>query len=148
MDRQDLSEMLVPFRELRFGVLATSDDRGPYASLIAFAFTPDGRTIIFATPKATRKYGNIESHPEVSILIDNRSQTPEDLASAEAVTLTGRARPVQAGPLRDEYSRLFAAKHPQLADFINAPDTVLIEVKVKEAVHVRKFQQVTVWSEP
>ena len=59
--------MLKAFDALRFAVLATSDNRTPYTSLIAFALTPDRHTLIFATPKATRKYENINSQPAVSI---------------------------------------------------------------------------------
>ncbi len=137
--------MVAPFDDLRFAVLATSGEEGPYTSLIAFAFAADRRTLIFATPRATRKYHNIKGRPSVSILVDNRSQTPEDLSRAEAVTLTGTAKPVRSAIRRKEYSGIFITKHPQLADFINKPDTALIEMTIEGAVHVTQFQHVSVW---
>jgi nitroimidazol reductase NimA-like FMN-containing flavoprotein (pyridoxamine 5'-phosphate oxidase superfamily) len=143
---QVLWQMLAPFDDLRFAVLSTSDEGKPYASLIAFTFTPDRQRVIFATPKATRKYRNIRLQPSVSILVDNRSQKPEDLSNAEAVTLTGTARTVRGGARKKEYSRIFMAKHPQLADFINKSDTALIEMAIEEAVHVTRFQYVSTWS--
>jgi nitroimidazol reductase NimA-like FMN-containing flavoprotein (pyridoxamine 5'-phosphate oxidase superfamily) len=143
---QTLWRILASFDDLRFAVLATSGKGKPYASLIAFTFTPDRQTVIFATPKATRKYTNIKEQPSVSILVDNRSQTPEDLSRAEAVTLTGTARPVRGGARRKEYSRIFTAKHPQLVDFINESDTAIIEMVIEEAVHVTRFQHVSTWS--
>ena len=143
---QSLGQMLASLDNLRFAVLATSDEGRPYASLIAFAFTPDRETVIFATPKATRKYRNIIGEPSVSILIDNRSQTPEDLSRAEAVTLVGTARPVRNGVRKEEYSKLFKVKHPQLADFINEPGTALVTVGIEQAVHVTRFQDVSVWT--
>jgi general stress protein 26 len=139
---QDLALMLAPFDDLRFAVLATSDDKGrPYASLIAFAFAPDHQTVIFGTPRATRKYRNIRDQRYVSILIDNRSQTPEDPRRAEAVTLVGTARPVTTG----EYIKVFTDKHPQLAGFIDEPGTALIAVTIEQAVYVTRFQTVTTW---
>ena len=140
---QDLALMLAPFDDLRFAVLATSDDKGrPYASLIAFAFAPDRQTIIFGTPKATRKYRNIRDQRYVSILIDNCSQTPEDLKHAEAVTLVGTARPLTT----EEHIKVFTDKHPQLADFIFDPGTALIAVTIEQAVYVTRFQTVSTWT--
>jgi len=143
---QTLWQMLAPFDDLRFAVLATSEEGRPYTSLIAFTFSPDRQTVIFATPKATRKYRNIRVQPSVSILVDNRSQKPEDLSNAEAVTLTGTARPLRGGARKKEYSRIFMAKHPQLVDFINKSDTALIEMAIEEVVHVTRFQHVSTWS--
>jgi nitroimidazol reductase NimA-like FMN-containing flavoprotein (pyridoxamine 5'-phosphate oxidase superfamily) len=145
-EKGDLGQMLAPFNELRFAVLATSDEGRPYASLIAFAFTPDRRTVIFATPKATRKYRNIRGQQSVSILIDNRSQTPEDLSRAEAVTLVGRAKLVRGGARKEEYRKVFTGIHPQLAGFIDEPGTALMAVVIEQAVHVTRFQDVSVWT--
>jgi general stress protein 26 len=140
---QDLARMLAPFDDLRFAVLATSDDKGrPYASLIAFAFAPDRQTVIFGTPKDTRKYRNIRDQRCVSILIDNRSQTPEDLRRAEAVTLVGTARRTTT----EEYIKVFADRHPQLAGFIDEPGTALIAVTIEQAVYVTRFQAVSTWT--
>jgi len=138
--------MLSSFEDLRFAVLATSDEGRPYASLIAFAFTPDCQTVIFATPKATRKYRNMMSQKSVSILIDNRSGTPEDLSRAEAITLVGTARPVRAGARKEEYREVFREKHPQLAGFMDNPGTALMAVAIEQAIHVTRFQDVSAWT--
>ncbi|MBA4417952.1 MAG: flavin-nucleotide-binding protein [Syntrophus sp. (in: bacteria)] len=143
---QALRQMLASFGDLRFAVLATSGEGRPYASLIAFTFTPDQQKVIFATPKTTRKYRNLKGQPLVSILVDNRSQTPEDLNRAEAVTLIGTAKPIRSGTRRNKYAGIFTAKHPQLIGFINEPDTALIEVIIEEAVHVTRFQHVSTWA--
>ena len=134
------------FADLRFAVLATSDEGRPYTSLIAYALTPDCRTVIFATKKATQKYRNLKEQPSVSILIDNRSQTPQDLGHAEAVTLLGTAKPLRAGARKEEYTGIFTARHPQLADFVNDPGTALLAMTIEQAVHVTQFQNVSVWT--
>lgn len=145
-EERNLKQMLAPFEDLRFAILATSDEGRPYASLIAFAFAPDRQTVIFATPKATRKYRNMRSQPSVSILIDNRSGTPEDLSRAEAVTLVGTARLVRAGARREEYRKVFRKKHPRLASFIDDPGTALMAMLIEQAIHVTWFQYVSAWT--
>ena len=145
-EERNIKQMLASFEDLRFAVLATSDERRPYASLIAFAFTPDCQTVIFATPKATRKYRNMMSQKSVSILIDNRSGTPEDLSRAEAVTLVGTARLVRAGARREEYRKVFREKHPGLAGFIDDPGTALMAMLIEQAIHATRFQDVSAWT--
>lgn len=140
-----LEEMLGAFDALRFAVLATSDNGRPYTSLIAFALLPDRRTLIFATPKATSKYRNITNQPAVSILLDNRSQRADDLHSAQAVTLLGTAKEVRTTAQMAHYRVAFVDKHPELAAFIDEPDTALIAVTIRQAIYVARFQDVSRW---
>ncbi len=141
-EETSLKQMLASFEDLRFAVLATSDEGRPYASLIAFALTPDLTTIVFATRTATRKYKNMMHQRSVSVLIDDRFQTPEDLSRAQAVTLVGTARPVRAGSRRAKYAKLLSDRHPKLAGFIDEPGTAVVAVAVEEAIHVTQFQNV------
>lgn len=143
-----LEEMLKAFDALRFGVLATSDKGKPYTSLIAFALTPDRRTLIFATPRATSKYANMRCEPAVSILLDNRSQNAADIHRAQAVTLLGTAKDVITDTRKAEYRTLLLERHPELAAFIDEPGTSLIAVTLQQAVHVANFQTVSRWSAP
>ena len=140
-----LEEMLKAFDALRFGVLATSDRGKPYTSLIAFALTPDRRTLIFATPKATSKYENIINQPAVSILIDNRSQEAGDIHGAQAVTLLGTAKEVSTTAQQKACRAVLVNRHPELAAFIDEPETSLIAVTIHQAVHVARFQDVSRW---
>ena len=71
----------------KLAVLATQSPAGsPYASLIAFAATPDLQKIVFATSRETRKFTNIKHNPEISLLVDNRSNRENDFHDARAVT--------------------------------------------------------------
>jgi heme iron utilization protein len=142
--RATLKEMLANFDKLRFGVLATSDHGRPYTSLIAFALTLDHRTLIFATPRATSKYRNISNQSAVSILLDDCLQQAADLGSAQAVTLLGTAKEVTAAQ-KARYRSVFVSKHPELALFIDEPDTALIAVNIQQAVRVKRFQDVSRW---
>jgi nitroimidazol reductase NimA-like FMN-containing flavoprotein (pyridoxamine 5'-phosphate oxidase superfamily) len=113
--------------------------------LIAFAVSRDHRTVIFATSKTTRKYKNMSNEHAVSILLDNRSQTADDLDGAQAVTLLGTAKEVRAMAKRDAYRMRFVEKHPELAAFTDKPDTAIMAVTIRQAVHVARFQDLSLW---
>jgi len=129
----------------RFAVLATVGGGSPYTSLVAFALTPDGAGIVFATPRAASKYKNLRVNPEVSFLIDNRANTAGDIMGAEAVTVMGKARTARRGKKRDGLAVLLKAKHPELSGFIDADSTALVLVEITKALHVGRFQAVSVW---
>ncbi len=126
-------------------VLATNSPAGPHASLVAFVLTKDGRGIVFATPSATSKYRNMKRDPRVSFLIDSRKNARTDYLRAEALSVFGRAKAVEEGARRAELATLLVNKHPALAPFVAAPETVLMHVTISRCVHVGRFQEVTEW---
>ncbi len=128
-----------------FAVLATDDDRQPYTSLINFAFTPDYKTIIFATPRATQKYRNIIKINSVALLIDNRSKKTKNLMGTEAVTVIGKARTLRRGKAWEVFANIYIRKHPDLEEFLHAPSTALMVVDATRFIHVSQFQTISVW---
>ena len=123
------------------GVLATQHDQQPYTSLMAFAVTPDLRALVFATYRATRKYANLQANPRVSLLIDNRTNESADYHAAVAISAHGKAREVEEA-LRAELLELYLRKHPQLRDFVTAPDCALLQLDVESYYVVSQFQSV------
>ncbi len=128
-----------------FAVLATDDDRKPYTSLINFALTPDDKTIIFATPRATRKYRNMIKTKSVALLFDNRSKKTKNLMGTEAVTVIGKARSLRRGKAWEDFANIYIKKHPDLAEFVYAPSTALMVVDATRCIHVSQFQTISVW---
>lgn len=126
-------------------VLATESDGMPYASLVAYALTPDRKGLLFATPKHTRKHQNMKKNPNVSLLIDTRSNTKRDYLSAEAVTIMGKAQTVRRGKRWTQLSEMLIKRHPELAGFVHADSTALILVDADQIIHVGRFQMVTEW---
>jgi len=122
-------------------VLASGDRKGPYTSLVAFSCTDDLRFLLFVTDRFTRKYKNMAENPNVSLLIDNRSNHPSDFENAIAVTAVGKAAAAGEDE-KEEMRECFLSKHPQLKDFVNAPDTVLMKVETDFYYPVSCFQQV------
>lgn len=129
-------------------VLATESNGQPYTSLIAYALTPDAHGLIFITPRSTRKYRNIMKNRQVSLLLDTRTNTPEDYMTAESITVLGKAFPVRKGEKWNRLAKIFTRKHPYLKKIVSSPETALVLVEMSVCIHVTRFQSVTIWEAP
>lgn len=132
-------------RTQRHAVLATASNDRPHASLVAFALTPDRQGLLFATPRKTTKYRNMIKNNRVSLVIDNRENNKNDYLSAEAFTIFGRAREVCRKQAGNRLSEVLVRKHRALKEFINAPTTALMLVKIERCLHIGRFQTITKW---
>jgi len=128
-------------RSQPFAVLATAAGSAPYTNLVAVAFTLDFRHLFFATSRTTRKWRNLSSNPQVSLLMDNRSNQIEDFNKAAAATILGTAKEL-IGIDREEGQNLYLAKHPHLTEFIAAPGCALFRVTIEQLYLVTRFQEV------
>lgn len=131
--------------EQPYAVLCTQGQGQPYGSLVAFAATDDLRYLVFATPSTTRKFRLLCECQRVALLIDNRSKGSQDIMELEAVTATGRAIEVTAGPELASWSERLIKRHPYLESFVLAPSAALIRVEVLRYLHVVRFQEVQEW---
>jgi len=122
-------------------VLATVAGSAPYANLVAVAFALDLHHLFFATSRATRKWQNLSSNPQVSLLIDNRSNQVADFSKAAAATILGKAKEM-IGMDREEGEKLYVVKHPHLTDFLAAPGCALFKVTIEQIYLVTHFQEV------
>lgn len=130
MNEQDLSGLLRDmFATQKVAVLATNADGQPYGSLVAFAATQDLEELLFATPRSSRKYGNLLSNPRVSLVIDNRGELRSGLSNALAVGAVGRTEEL-TGEEREQMAKVYLSRHPYLADFVGSRDIALFAVKV------------------
>jgi heme iron utilization protein len=123
------------------GVLATCREDWPYANLVAFAVSDDLSEMIFTTPRQTRKYENLSANPNVSMLIDDRSNDIGDLKDAVAATAIGTAVEVD-GSEKKQCLALYEAKHPHLHDFAHAATTAVFRITVEKYIMVSRFQNV------
>ena len=138
--QSEIAELLL---SQNLAVLATQSPEGSsYSSLIAFAATDDLQKIVFATPKATRKFANIKHNPRVSLLIDNRSNNEKDFQDAIAVTVMGDAERIAPDTSPRELKSLYLNKHPYLEDFLSSPSTAIIIISVRSYYLVSRFQEV------
>jgi heme iron utilization protein len=133
-----LSEL---FSQQKLAVLATQGQGGPYGNLVAFGASLDLRSLIFATPRATRKFSNMIECPMVTFVIDNRSNNVDDFLKAVAVTAIGRASELRSHD-RERFLELYAMKHPNLREFASDPSCALIRIDVEKYKCVFRFQNV------
>ena len=129
----------VLLNEQRFAVLCTSTDGWPYAGLVAFAVEKELKRIYFATPENTQKTANLRADGRVALLVDNRTNRPEDCRHGMAVTILGHAEIFDPGS-RPEAGGCLLTKHPDLAVFLDALDTVLVCIHVERYRLVEQFQ--------
>ena len=143
MDRQEATRHRIHdlLRRQRLGVLSTSGEAGPYASLVAFAVTDDLAGILFATTRSTRKFANLSTNPSAAFLVDDRANDTRDFRRALAVTATGTAAELH-GDDRAAMRTRYLAKHPYLKEFVDAPTCALVRLTVGVYYAVRRFQNV------
>ncbi len=108
---------------------------------MAIAVTEDLHHLYFATPRATRKWANLARNPQVSLLLDNRSNQISDFRRAAAATLLGTAREI-TGLAREDGLTIYLSKHPHLADFAASPSCALFLVEIERIYLVTRFQNV------
>ena len=136
--QQTISDLLTT---QKLAVLSSFGRGQPYASLMAFAATDDLKHIIFATTRSTRKYKNLSSEPNASLLIDNRSNDEKDFSRAVAATVLGRTQEVK-GRRKKQFQNTYLLKHPHLKDFIASPSCALFILQVQKYYVVSRFQNV------
>jgi len=125
-------------------VLATHHQGQPHASLVAFAASPDGRNLLFATTRTSRKFANLQADPRAALLIDSRGQAAADFHEAMALSAKGPVREV-AGTERESLAAVFLAKHPHLREFVGAPSCALLALQVQVYELASRFQQVLMY---
>ena len=128
-----------------YAVLCTQGHSQPHGSLIAFAVTEDLKTLVFATPVATRKYRFLLECDRVAVVVDSRSTTARDVMGIEALTAVGQASTVSAGAEFDHLAAMLIQRHPLLADFVQAESSALFRVQMAEYLYVSRFQDVQRW---
>lgn len=140
--RQQIREEIATlFNTQLVAVLSTQKNNQPYASLVAFAASPDLEHIYFLTPNTTRKYENLIANPQIAILVNNSRNQADDIYNAVSVTGTGVAADVEKDANREALD-MYLAKHPHLKDFVKAPTTAFIRVTMNRYFMVNRFQHV------
>jgi nitroimidazol reductase NimA-like FMN-containing flavoprotein (pyridoxamine 5'-phosphate oxidase superfamily) len=126
-------------------VLSTTSDDEPYSCLVGFGYTPDLNHIFFATIRARLKYRKMKANPVVSLIVDTRSNSPNDFHEAISITFTGTVTDVK-GPERGILAGDLAKRHPALTDFVNQPDCAIMLVKLTRIYLVENFESTSIYA--
>ena len=126
-----IERMKTLVREKDSCVLATVSSGKPHCSLMSYIADPECREIFMVTHPQTRKYKNLQENPCVSLLIDTREEDRKmAVGQKKALTITGTFQKVD--PQRKKGIRAqFLARHPQLKDLVDDPETVIISIRVQ-----------------
>ena len=138
---KDTIRQLLNSREV--AVLATKGPDYPHACLVAFAAADDLRHLYFVTKRSTRKFENINHNNRVMLLVDDRSNSKNDIDSATVITGRGKAIPVPYDAAR-EMLPLYLNRHPHLEAFARHESSVLVKVEIESYAVVTRFQDLTV----
>jgi general stress protein 26 len=131
--------LLSLFTSQKLAVLATYGDDQPYCSLMAFAVSDDLKFMIVATKRKTQKFANLQQHPRISLLVDNRRNQVDDFQQAMAVTVMATAsEPAPAES--DNLLKLYLFKHPYMQSFCQSPDCALLKLEVQTYQVVSSFR--------
>jgi uncharacterized protein YhbP (UPF0306 family) len=128
-----------------YGVLCTQGENQPYGSMIAFAFSEDLTSFVFATPTATRKYKLLSECNHVALVVDNRIDHPNKMMNIEAMTVTAQTREPKLDSEVQKWTEIYTARHPHLLSFVRSESSALILAEVKRYLHVSRFQEVRQW---
>ena len=143
MNQETLKRAIADFLETQtLGVLGTIDPEGkPFGSVVGYTFSPDLTRVFFATSRMTRKYRNLQQHPDVMMVVHSATNQALDFQQATALTIQGRVCSLEEAHQPDLH-RHYLERHPYLADFLAAPSTVLIGIQVVSYSLVQRFQNV------
>jgi uncharacterized protein YhbP (UPF0306 family) len=128
-----------------FGVLCTQGENQPYGSMIAFAFSENLRSFVFATPTATRKYKLLSECNHVALVVDNRIDHPNKMMNIEAMTVTAGTRELEKDSEIKKWAGIYTARHPHLLSFVRSESSALFVADVRRYLHVSRFQEVNQW---
>jgi heme iron utilization protein len=140
-DSQIKKEILSILASQKLGVLATFGDEYPYTTIVAYAVADDLKSVLFVTIRNTQKYLNIQNNPNISMLVDNRSNRAMDFSNAQALTLLGKATEIFDDE-KSKYMAIYLQRHPYLKDFAMNPDSALMKIQARKYILVRRFQEV------
>jgi nitroimidazol reductase NimA-like FMN-containing flavoprotein (pyridoxamine 5'-phosphate oxidase superfamily) len=141
IDPKTRERLMDLFESQLIAVLGTSSDNDPYSCLVGFKFTSDLKNVIFATMRNRLKYRQISSNPRVSLIIDDRKNSPSDFSHATSVTVVGAAIDTEE-PERAVFSDMLVKKHPFLTDFVKDANCAIMKVEIEKMYIVGEFERV------
>lgn len=125
-----------------FGVLATTGRTGPHSTIVSFASADDLTTIVFSTPRDSRKFENLKRGTNVSFFVDDRSLHDDKLLEIHGIEARGVAWELDNDE-RGQYEQIYLSKHPDLENF--SSEAALIRIRVDRFDIVHRFQNVLVF---
>jgi nitroimidazol reductase NimA-like FMN-containing flavoprotein (pyridoxamine 5'-phosphate oxidase superfamily) len=129
------------FAEQRYGILATNGELYPHTTIVCYVPADNLSTLLFVTPRPSRKFQFLLEQPHASLFVDNRSDDPQDLHEAYGIEARGTAVQVEDSQ-RATYRSVYLAKYPELDSFVDAESNAFFCLAVERYDIVHDFQTV------
>ena len=127
-----------------YGILATSGEKTPYMNLVAFCLLENMKTLLFISPEKSAKVYNIKSSPGIALMVDNRTNTYDDITSVTSVTMYGTASVPEESEDASDWLEIYNRKLPHMKNFAADKSNVLVKVDIDNIHIVRDLHNVTV----
>src|SRR5438445_10141053 len=127
MDDSQQQKIRSLFASQHVAVLATQGERGPTATMQAFAETAE-LDILFILGDSD-KYQNLLKNGHATVLIDDREKGDITTFRVNRATLYGIATEIPRGPEWDSLQAHFIAKNPFEKPFFDNPKLKMVRVK-------------------
>lgn len=113
-------------------VLATCRDDLPNSSLMHFIYDGNGKKIFMLTLRGSLKQNNIDANPQVSLLIDTRTDLLQKGLPVMALTVYGKAGFVQNPQKHQEIVDQLTARYGSLANMAGDSQCMVIQVQIEK----------------
>ena len=115
-----------------FCVLATSSNDRPHCSLMSYATDDECCKIFMMTLSDTQKFRNLTLNPNVSLLIDTRSEKTYHTASTvRALTVGGKIRAIDDADGKAQARQRLVEAHPDLRELAASSNAVLLCLEIE-----------------
>jgi general stress protein 26 len=136
-------------KENSFCVLSTCRDNLPNSSLMQYVRNEAGTEIYMLALKASSKCVNILNNPNVSLLVDTRSESAAGGDGIKALTAYGLAEIIGDEAAAQKLKERLVEINPGLAVISESPDACVIKVKIEsflmlEGVAQSRFSKIEI----
>jgi len=128
-------------RENNFCVLSTCRDDLPNSSLMKYICNEMVNEIYMLAIKGSNKYLNIVSNPHVSFLVDTRSESQENEAIIQALTVYGDAAIIEDEVMSKLIKERLVETNPNLAVLANNKESCVIKVKINSMLMLNNVSE-------
>jgi general stress protein 26 len=141
IDRGDFAARLKTiFGRERLAVLTTQAQDGQlHSTVMCFLSADNLHSMVFATPRKTRKFENLTANQNPVMFIDSRNREQWHIDEVYGIEVRGPASLLEEPGI---YRDLYLHKFPELGTFAESTDTAWFRMTVKSYDVVHRFQEV------
>lgn len=125
--KREMANILLEGKDMSLATLEL--DGAPQATTVSYA--SDGKAIFFACAEGSRKARNLARDHRVAITVTLPYQ---DWAQIHGLAISGHARQILDGDEIGRVEMLFAAKYPEITQYVSAPGDQLALFRVEPEI--------------